>query len=1047
MESPQTDRQKKLRAISVDDIQDTYARGYMTALDKNKLIREKAHAAVAGSLEENGYLKAVLERSVHHVQAGWDNMKEAIVRHPSNSVKTEAYYAGLAVWGQIQMVSSVFSAVGEVTGQVAENMALKAGAGPGVARAINLAVDIGTGFVPVGTVARSFARTVQEVGKLGKAKVGAKLAQEAIESAPKVSEDLVKGFQVLSSALKVDGVTDAGKVLGAAAEAAGQPIAKALEAGVDAMKVAAPLSTKQRFLEDLATFLEKMGRITAKQSHEETAILAEKMGLSLDDLKHVNPGQALNEKEMYAYLKALEPQVKTLQDLAQQVVTTGSPEALDALGRHASELFTVAPIFRGAEVTAGRSVEILKEIPPMKQLTNLLMGWDPVSIDKGDFSGALKTFADDIVAAADQPEKLTGLAVMSQSSWQRMSESYWPMARELYINLLLSRPLTQVRNAVGNGIAATNAVADRFAGSVFSADQKKGLVSGESAALAKGMAYSVGDGLKSFASAYKALSPDDISKLDYMPGKIPGVLGRIIGIPGQTLQGMDNFFKTILRRGSYYAEALRDGTHKGLEGMELETFISRRVNFPTQSMLTNAEEFALNQTFQNDLGTLGKAAQQGLQAGPLALWFPFMKTPINLAKYAWNRTPGLQLMSNSLYKDILEGGVKADMAIGKLTVSNLTAMYLFNLAQEGLITGSGPVDPQLKASWMSVRQPYSIRGSDGWFPIANLDPGSTVMGLTADYAQIMNQLDEPGVEQGAMAVTFAIMKNIASKSYWQSVGDLIDLTSTLSRGEPAGGQATKILTNPLITITTGGPLMAATAKIVDPIAREARSVMDQWTAKIPGYSKTLPPKRDGYGDPILPPQTVGSAYLSYISPLAYKPDTTDRLKLEGDKLHAKLPKFPDHIGGNVKEDMDIREPQPGDKYGVELTPQQRDRWQQIYKNILRNPDARIGMEPALLDNPLYQEQPPALQREQFQGYLGDAKKMALDALLIEDVELNKKMLTQDAAANRPLLQPPQQQQLDQAVQENTGLIESLSQDQQQNLLRWGILAPEPATTP
>jgi hypothetical protein len=1038
-----SERQKKIQALSVEDINETYKRGYMTALDKNKLMREKARATVAGSLESNGYAMAIVERSMKHVIDGWDNMKEAIVRQPTNEVKTEAYYAGLAVWGQLQIVSSVFSAFGEVTGQVAENMALKAGAPLGLARAINLAVDIGTGFLPVGTLAKSFAKTVRAVGTTEKDVAVAKTAAKAASALKdKINTDMVKAWQIFVKGLEIDGVQDAAKVMGASAEAAGQPLAHALEAGASAVKTAATLSTKEQFLSDLATFRDKMSRVTQVQSHEETAKLAEKMGLHLDDLKNVIPGQALNEKEMFAYLKALEPQVTKLSDLAKEVVATGSQEAIDALGRHASELFTVAPIFRGAEVTAGRSVEILKEIPPMKQLTNMLMGWNPEAIAKGDFNGAMKTFADDIAAAVDQPEKLAGLAVQAQSHWQRIGETYWPQARELYINLLLSRPLTQVRNVIGNGIAATNDVMDRFAGSVFSIDKQSGLVMGESTMLAKGMANGVGDGLSAFAKAYSTMSVDEVSKLDYIPHKIPGVIGRIINAPGDTMRGMDGFFKTMLKRGSYYAEALRDGTHQGLKAAELEAFVARRVNFPTQAMIESGEAFALNGTFQNELGTLGKAAQQGLQAGPLALWFPFMKTPINLAKYAWNRTPGLQLISKSLYSDILEGGARADLAIGKLTVSNLTGMYLFNLAQEGLITGSGPVDPQLKASWGAIRQPYSIKSANGWFPIQSFEPGSTTLGLMADYAQVMNQLDEPGVEQVAMAVAFSIMKNLASKSYWQTMGDLIEMTGSLTRGEPIAGQAMKIAVNPLITVATGGPLMATTTKIIDPIAREARSIVDQFTSKIPGYSKTISAKRDGYGDPFLPPQTVGSAYLGYISPLTYKPESTDRVKVEGDKLHAKLPKFPDHIGGNVKEDMDIREPQPGDKYGVQLTSKQRDRWQQIYKNILRNPDPAIGMEPALLDNSLYREQPPALQREQFQGYLSDAKKMALDALLVEDVELNKQVLTQEASSNRPLLQIPRQQQLDSAVNQATGLLESLNPEQQQNLMRWGILAPE-----
>jgi hypothetical protein len=141
---------------------------------------------------------------------------------------------------------------------------------------------------------------------------------------------------------------------------------------------------------------------------------------------------------------------------------------------------------------------------------------------------------------------------------------------------------------------------------------------------------------------------------------------------------MDNFFKTILQRGDIYAQALNQGRHLGLDKGALADYAARHAAIPSQSMIEHAKDFALNQTFQNDLGTLGSAAKRLLQTGPMVLLFPFMKTPMNLAKYAWNRTPGLQFLSGSLYDDILAGGQRADMAIARLTLSNMmeTALRL-----------------------------------------------------------------------------------------------------------------------------------------------------------------------------------------------------------------------------------------------------------------------------------------------------------------------------------------------------------------------------------
>jgi len=1029
LQKPESDRLQKIRAIRLEDIEDTYRKGYITAQDRNNLVREKARATVGQVLEDEGYFGAILKQTIQHLNDGWENLKESSIREPTGDVRTELYYVGLAMWGQIQMLTSAFNAFGEVTGQVAENMSLRAGASPGLARAINIAVDIGTGVLPVGAAVKSGVKGIQALGKTQQAKAALKAEQLA-------------GKQALSAileGLEIDGVKGARKVMGEAAEAAGKeaPDLRVVKEGIESVASKASASIKDTFLSDLRKFRREMEKITATQAHEETAKLADRLGLSLDDLRNVIPGQALDEKQMLAYLKALEPQVDTLIDLARKTVQEGTEEAANALAQHASEFFTLAPVFRSAEVTAGRSVEILKETPPMKKLTDMLMGWDAESLAKGDFQGAMKTFAEDIVSLADQPDKIQAMAVINQGLWHRFKEGGWPMMREAYMNLLLARPLTQVKNFLGNSVAATNTILEHMAGSAFSIDKQAGLVGKEGVYMAKGMMMAIGDGLSAFGKAFKNITPDEASKFDFVPHKIPGVLGRIINIPGDTMRGMDNFFKEILKRGSYYSEALRDGLHKGLAGKELTDFVARRVSNPTKTMLDNGAQFALENTFQNELGKMGQIAQKGLQAGPLALWFPFMKTPMNLAKYAWNRTPGLQLLSTSLYKDIMAGGVKADMAIGRLTVSNLMGMFLFEMAKDGIITGSGPVDPALRRAWLATHQPYSIRTKDGWMPITNTEPGTTILGMVGDYAQVMNQLDDPTAEQAAMAIAFTIMNDLADKTYWRTVSDLVDVASSAKYGEEPMKKIEKTLMAPVVTVATGGPAVGAVTRAIDPIRRESRSFMDEIVSRVPGYSKTLPPMRDGYGDPILPPQAIGGAWLGIASPLTFKSETDDPLKQMGSKLQAKLPRFPWTIGGKTHDEFDLRQPMPEDRIAVELTPQQRDRAQQIYKNMIRHPEH--GMETTLLNNATFQKQTRAMQREMFESFLADAKSTALDALLVEDPPLFKKVLQSEAMSLKPLMNEQDQRTLERQVGEATTLMESLAPEQRRNLMRWGIL--------
>ncbi len=498
----------------------------------------------------------------------------------------------------------------------------------------------------------------------------------------------------------------------------------------------------------------------------------------------------------------------------------------------------------------------------------------------------------------------------------------------------------------------------------------------------------------------------------------------------------------MLRRGSYYAQAYRQGVHGGKEGTKLADFVARRMRNPTKEMIDEAQEFALVNTFQDDLGRVGKMAQKTLQFGPLALYWPFMKTPINLAKFAWRRTPGLQLISKQLYDDIRIGGVKADQAIGRLTLSNLLGMFIFELAQDDLITGSGPVDLGLRKAWLLTHEPYSFKGSEGWRPFRNTEPGSTIFGLVGDFAQIWNQLDDPTAEQGAMAITFTISRDLLDKTYWRSMEDGLEIVSALSRGEQPSKKLKDFVLAPITTVVTGGPLGAAIARADDPIRRETRTFMDGLMAKTLGYTEGLPCQRDALGECILPPQAVGGPWVGIMSPLTAKPFEEDWLANEVERLEVRTARFPDNVGGRMRDEFDIRQPFPEDRLPVALSLEQRDRWQVIYRNFLRNKE--VGAEAMLRGKPFYENATRAAQRQMLSDFISDSKSSGRDALLVEDTELGKKVIETDATSVSPPLKQQEQEAMQQQVREAIDLFEVLAPEQQGNLLRWGFLEPDPA---
>lgn len=250
----------------------------------------------------------------------------------------------------------------------------------------------------------------------------------------------------------------------------------------------------------------------------------------------------------------------------------------------------------------------------------------------------------------------------------------------------------------------------------------------------------------------------------------------------------------------------------------------------------------------------------------------------------------------------------------------------------------------------------------------------------------------------------------------------------------------QVLASPLINVATGGPLGSGIAREMDPIKRETRGILDNITSKIPGYSKTVPPDRDPYGDPILYPQAIGGSWLGMVSPLILKPLEEDRVKKEGNRLQVKVPDFPWAIGGKMNDDFDIRAPYPEDSLPVELSPQERDQWQVMYRNLLRH--QKYGIEAVLLNKPEYQNAPRALQREMFTDFLSQSRSTARDALMVKEPTIGVRVLENKAKHVLPMLTESQRAEVEPQLQQSISLFDSLSAQERMNLLRWGIVGEE-----
>lgn len=331
-----------------------------------------------------------------------------------------------------------------------------------------------------------------------------------------------------------------------------------------------------------------------------------------------------------------------------------------------------------------------------------------------------------------------------------------------------------------------------------------------------------------------------------------------VGLPTRGLGTMDEFFKQLRYRAVVQAEAASKALSDGLTGKEYSKFIQKELDnaFDVDGRAINPE--ALNEaaiaTFQQDLlpgtgGAMVKNARANFQ--PMAFILPFVKTPVNVLRYSVKMTPGLNLLQTE-YRKMLSGSMGKDkqaQAIGQMTLGATGLSIAASLAMSGRITGGGPAEVKLKKELMATGwKPYSFiwkdeDGKTNYFPLGRFDPVGMPFGMVADLVEM--QTLHPGSEdnqKGIMAVVTSLAKNFSEKTFLLNFNQALRAMTQPEKNMAKFFGGTVGNTLPLSSLTRGlNP---------DPYLRDARGFIDNMMRNVPGYSETLPPVRDAFGEPI-----------------------------------------------------------------------------------------------------------------------------------------------------------------------------------------------------
>lgn len=465
---------------------------------------------------------------------------------------------------------------------------------------------------------------------------------------------------------------------------------------------------------------------------------------------------------------------------------------------------------------------------------------------------------------------------------------------ELWFNALLSNPATHVANIAGNLSTTIWAIPERFIAEQFGFGREGHVTRGESTAMLYAFTHAIGDAWVGAYRSYQEGKPLSGLGREYSRNEAPAATATNMGLDphsplGRTmdfifnyiglasggrfaskaLMAADEFSKMWNYRMELNAVAYREAVKQGYEGPAWGEHVQRIVDTPALSQIQEAaKSFSVIQAFQNELrpGGMGAALQgwanlsvdipgteQSLPVGRMIV--PFVQTPMNIARYANERNILLAPFLQSVREDLRAGGARQDMAEAKMTLGTMAMVSMAALAIKGAIAGRGPEDPHLRAIWLESHREYSLKVpfTNIWVPYDRFGPLGMMIGMVADMVQIAGESQIPLAERAAIAPLYAFLKNIGNQTFMQGMNSFFDAMTPRpgQRPDQVGDNMVKFFRRMSTGFVQPSALLAATARVLDPVEKEALSWVDTLYARVPGWRNDVPSRRTLGGDKVL----------------------------------------------------------------------------------------------------------------------------------------------------------------------------------------------------
>jgi hypothetical protein len=232
---------------------------------------------------------------------------------------------------------------------------------------------------------------------------------------------------------------------------------------------------------------------------------------------------------------------------------------------------------------------------------------------------------------------------------------------------------------------------------------------------------------------------------------------------------------------------------------------------PTAEIEEAAKSMASTVTFTRELEEGLQGAQRFLKDTPvLKIFFPFVKTPTNIAMEAMSRTPLINFTSPRFWADYNAGGIRRDMSMARVTLGAGIIYGAGTYALDGKVTGYGPmraqdkaalegtgwqqfsfvfnrsdVSPELLSQYKEITQ-VKETPDKVYVSYAGIEPFSSIMSIAAtagEYAMVDGS--EIDMEKLMMGGALGLYQYTSEQPMLQGYGELMKMLSSKAQDAPS----------------------------------------------------------------------------------------------------------------------------------------------------------------------------------------------------------------------------------------------------------------------